>query len=102
MNANPQRSDNQGIKGLTEAFVLNHGDDALSRVVTPAQWEALGNCMQPFSLAQSQILITRSAQDRTLHFVESGSPSVHCEDTAARIRVAMAGAGGHRMQQMEH
>lgn len=93
MNAKPQRSCNKGIKGLIEAFVLNHGEDALSRAVTPAQWEALANYMQPFTLAQSQILITQGAQDRTLYFVESGSLSVHYEDAAARIRLAIVGAG---------
>lgn len=93
MNANLQRSPRHGVKGLIEAFVLNHGEDALSRVVTPAQWEALANYMQPFFLTQSQILITQGAQDRTLCFVKAGSLSVHYEDAAARIRLAIVGAG---------
>ena len=86
-------SQRPGIHGLIEAFVSNHGEDALSRSVTPAQWESLANYMQPFTLAQSQILIAQGAQDRTLYFVESGSLSVHCQDAAARIRLAIVGAG---------
>lgn len=93
MIANPQFSNKQDIQGLIEAFVHNHGEDALSRTVTPAQWEALATYMQPFTLAQSQVLITQGSQDRTLYFVESGSLSVHYEDSADRIRLAIVGAG---------
>lgn len=93
MIANPQFSNKQDIQGLIEAFVHNHGEDALSRSVTPAQWEALATYMQPFTLAQSQVLITQGSQDRTLYFVESGSLSVHYEDSADRIRLAIVGAG---------
>lgn len=93
MIANPQFSNKQDIQGLIEAFVHNHGEDALSRSVTPAQWEALANYMQPFTLTQSQVLIMQGSQDRTLYFVESGSLSVHYEDAADRIRLAIVGAG---------
>jgi CRP/FNR family cyclic AMP-dependent transcriptional regulator len=82
MNANPQFSSKAGIEGLMEAFVLNHGENALSRAVMPAQWVALANYMQPFKLAQSQVLTTQGTQDRTLYFVENGSLSVHSEDAA--------------------
>lgn len=94
MNANPQFSTNsQSIKGLMDAFLHNHGEDALSRMVTPAQWEALANYMEPVTLAPSQVLITKGSQDRTLHFVETGSLSVHYEDAAKRVRLAIVGAG---------
>jgi len=93
MNANPQFSNKQSIKGLIEAFVHNHGEDALSRSVTPDQWQALASYMQPFTLAQSQILITQGSQDRTLYFVETGSLTVHFEDAGDRIRLAIVGAG---------
>ena len=93
INTNPLFSNKQDIRGLIEAFVHNHGEDALSRTVTPTQWEALANYMQPFSLAQSQVLITQGSQDRTLYFVESGSLSVHYEDASDRIRLAIVGAG---------
>lgn len=93
VNENPQTTHKQGVKGLIESFVHNHGEDALSRVVTASQWEALANYMHPFKLAQSQILITQGSQDRTLYFVESGSLSVHYEDKTAQIRLAIVGAG---------
>lgn len=93
MYANPQFSNKTDIQGLLQAFVLNHGEDALSSKVTPTQWEALANYMQPFSLAQSQVLIKQGAHDRTLYFVESGSLSVHFEDEKERIRLALVGAG---------
>lgn len=93
MNATPPFANRQDITGLIEAFVHNHGEDALSRTVTLAQWEALANYMQPFTLAQNQILITQGSLDRTLYFVETGSLSVHFEDAASRIRLAIVGAG---------
>lgn len=93
MTVNPEFSNKPGIQGLIEAFVRNHGEDVLSRSVTSAQWESLANYMQPFTLAQSQILIAQGTQDRTLYFVESGSLSVHFQDSASRIRLAIVGAG---------
>lgn len=93
MTVNPQFSNKQGIQGLIEAFVHNHGEDALGRSVTPAQWVSLANYMQPFTLAQSQILMAQGTEDRTLYFVESGSLSVHFQDAAERIRLAIVGAG---------
>jgi CRP/FNR family transcriptional regulator, cyclic AMP receptor protein len=90
---NPQFSNKTDIQGLIQAFVLNHGEDALSSKVSPAQWEALAAYMQPFTLAQSQVLIKQGASDRTLYFVESGNLSVHFEDENDRIRLALVGAG---------
>lgn len=93
MHMNPSFSNKTDIKGLIQAFVLNHGENALSSKVTPAQWEVLANYMQPFNLAQSQVLIKQGAHDRTLYFVETGSLSVHFEDENDRIRLALVGAG---------
>jgi CRP/FNR family cyclic AMP-dependent transcriptional regulator len=93
MYPNSPFASKQDIKGLIEAFVRNHGEDALSRSVSPAQWEALAAYMQPFTLAQSQVLIKQGAHDRSLYFVESGSLTVHYEDADDRIRLAVVGAG---------
>ena len=93
MNPNPQFSNKQDIQGLLEAFVNNYGENALSRTVTPVQWGAMANYMQPFTMAPSQVLITEGSQDRTLYFVESGSLSVHYQDATDRVRLAMVGAG---------
>ena len=68
-------------------------DDTLSRAITPPQWEALAPYLQPFAIAESQALITQGSQDRTVYFIETGSLSVHYEDDAGRVRLAILGAG---------
>lgn len=93
MKADHHFSRQPNIQGLLAAFVQNHGEDALSKTVTPANWAALATYMQCFSLAPGQILIKQGLMDRTLYFVETGSLSVHFEDEAQRIRLAVVGAG---------
>lgn len=93
MKADHHFSRQPNIQGLLAAFVQNHGEDALSKTVTPANWAALATYMQCFSLAPGQILIKQGLLDRTLYFVETGSLSVHFEDEAQRIRLAVVGAG---------
>ncbi len=93
MNADNRFSGQSDIQGLLAAFVQNHGEDALSRTVTPAHWASLASYMQCFTLEPGQILIKQGLQDRTLYFVEAGSLSVHFEDANQRIRLAVVGAG---------
>ena len=93
ISESPQVFKQQDIKGLLDAFGHNHGEDSLSRAVKPAQWEAMAQYMQFFTLAQGQVLIKQGAQDRSLYFVESGTLSVHFEDSHERIRLAVVGAG---------
>jgi CRP/FNR family cyclic AMP-dependent transcriptional regulator len=81
------------IKGLVEAIAQNTVEDALAKSVTPPQWEALAPFLQPFSLAQSQMLIAQGSLDRTLYFLESGSLSVHYEDETGRVHLAILNAG---------
>ncbi len=93
MNADHRFSRQPDIQGLLAAFVQNHGEDALSRTVTPAHWAAMASYMQCFTLAPGQELIRQGLMDRTLYFVETGSLSVHVEDESECTRLAVVGAG---------
>jgi CRP/FNR family transcriptional regulator, cyclic AMP receptor protein len=93
MSAYFPSSNKPDVKGLVEALSQNTSDDALSRAVTPQQWETLGTYLQPFLVVESQVLITQGSQDRTVYFIETGSLSVHYEDDAGRVRLAIVGAG---------
>ena len=81
------------IQGLIHATLHNHSADSFSPHLTPLQWELMGSYMQPFALAQGQVLIEQHAQDRTLYMVESGGLTVHYEDDKGRVRLAMVGPG---------
>jgi CRP-like cAMP-binding protein len=61
--------------------------------LTDAQWRQLAEYLQPVSLPQGQVLIERGVKDRIVYFVESGSLSVHFQDSRQRVRMAMVGAG---------
>ena len=81
------------VRGLIEAVAHNTVEDSLGKALTPLQWEAMAPFLQPFSLAQSQMLIAQGSLDRTLYFLESGSLSVHYEDDAGRVHLAIVQAG---------
>jgi CRP/FNR family transcriptional regulator, cyclic AMP receptor protein len=81
------------VQGLVQAMTHNESNDGFKPALTPAQWELLGSYMQPFALMQGQVLIEQRALDRTLYLVESGSLTVHYEDTQGRVRLATVGAG---------
>ena len=81
------------VQGLVQAVGLNNTNDSFKPVLTPLQWELLGSYMQPFALMQGQRLIEQNALDRTLYLIESGSLSVHYEDSKGRVRLAIVGAG---------
>ena len=61
--------------------------------MTAGEWAPLHGYLQPFALAQDQVLIEQGAMDRTLYFVESGTVSVHREDEEGRMNLALVGAG---------
>ena len=81
------------LKGLMDAIFQNHTDDALHQMVSLAQWDLIGPFMQPFSLAQGQILIKEGSMDRILYFIESGSLSVHFEDLGGKVNLAILHPG---------
>lgn len=87
------KSNTPSIKGLIDAINRNTVEDALSKSMAPAQWEAMAPFMQTFTLAPSQMLIAQGSLDRTLYFLESGSLSVHFEDGAGKVHLAIVNAG---------
>jgi CRP/FNR family transcriptional regulator, cyclic AMP receptor protein len=81
------------VQGLVQAVSHNHTSDSFKPNLTALQWELLGSYMQPFALMQGQVLIEQNAQDRTLYLIESGSLTVHYEDSHSRVRLAIVGPG---------
>lgn len=78
---------------LIAAIATAHADDSLMNSLTPEQWDVASSYLQPHPLVQGQVLFNQGVLDRTLYFVESGTLSVHFEDEAGRLRMAMVGAG---------
>ena len=89
----PHKPNTPSVKGLVDAVTRNTAEDALAKAMTPAQWEAMAPFMQTFILAPSQMLIAQGSLDRTLYFLESGSLSVHFEDGAGKVHLAIVNAG---------
>ena len=81
------------IHGLVQAMAQNQNSDNMSCRLSTAQWDVLAAYMQPFALAQNQVLIEQGAKDRTVYFLESGQLSVHFEDTKGRVRLAIVPPG---------
>ena len=93
MNAPLRTPLKHDIRALADAMAHNAASDCFSPNLTPAQWDVLGSYLQPFSLVQGQVLIEQNATDRTIYLVESGSLSVHYEDSKGRVRLAIVAAG---------
>lgn len=81
------------ILHLAQAMQMSPALDALPMKLTPAQWRLFAEYLQPLSLPSGQVLIEQGMKDRTVYFVESGSLSVHFQDSRQRVRLAMVGAG---------
>lgn len=81
------------VQGLVQAMAQNQTNDRLGCALGQAQWDTLASYMQPFALAQGQVLIEQGAADRTLYLLESGSLSVHYEDDKGRVRLAIVAPG---------
>lgn len=89
MNAplrNPIKFD---VQGLLKAITDNDTSDAFSPRLTPAQWDILGSYLQPLAVSGGQVLIQQGAEDRTLYILETGSLTVHYEDSKGRVRLAV-------------
>lgn len=93
MNHSAPASVKFNVQDLVRAVGLDNAYDTLNLTLTTAQWEILGSYLQPFALAQGQMLIEQGALDRTLYFIESGTLSVHYEDEDGRMSLALVGAG---------
>ncbi len=74
------------MQGLVQAVSHNHSSEGLSL-------NLMAGYLQPFAVAQGQVLIEQGADDRTLYLVESGSLTVHFEDDKGRVRLAIVGPG---------
>jgi CRP/FNR family transcriptional regulator, cyclic AMP receptor protein len=81
------------IKRLAAACMQNDSETALGQYIKLTHWELLSSYMQPMTLAQSQVLITKGSNDRTVYFVEEGSLTVHYADSAGRVRLAIVAPG---------
>ncbi|WP_198970723.1 Crp/Fnr family transcriptional regulator [Xylophilus sp. ASV27] len=81
------------LQGLVDAIALAQGEDVLIDKLSRAQWQTLAPYLQYCHLAQGQTLFAEGSDDRTLYFVEQGTLSVHAQDQAGRLRLAMVGAG---------
>ena len=93
MNApmrNPIKFD---VQGLVRAVHDNVASDSFKPALTPAQWDLLGSYLQPFAVTAGQVLIEQNGTDRTLYIVETGSLTVHYEDSKKRVRLAVIGPG---------
>jgi CRP-like cAMP-binding protein len=81
------------VQGLVQAIAQNDTSDQFHPALKADQWELLSTYMQPFALAQGQVLIEQNSNDRTVYFVESGGLTVHYQDDKGRVRLAVVGPG---------
>lgn len=93
MTATPSHPVRYDILQLAQAMQMSNALDAVPMNLTDAKWRQLAEYLQPVSLQQGQVLIEQGVKDRTVYFVESGSLTVHYQDTRERVRIAMVGAG---------
>jgi CRP/FNR family cyclic AMP-dependent transcriptional regulator len=94
MNAPLPASIRFDVHGLVQA-IAQHADtkDSFTPSLSTAQWDILSSYMQPFAVQPKQVLIQQGAQDRTVYLIESGSLTVHYEDSKGRLRLAVVGPG---------
>lgn len=80
---------------LALAHAMRHCNalDAVPLNLTESQWQIVANYLQPVSLQLGKVLIEQGVKDRTVYFVESGTLTVHYEDSKERIRIAVVGPG---------
>ncbi|MGC4367320.1 Crp/Fnr family transcriptional regulator [Hydrogenophaga sp. R2] len=81
------------IKALAAAMRQSNALDALPLNLSETQWNTLAGYLQPVMLRQGQPLIEQGVKDRTVYLVESGTLTVHYEDSHDRIRIAVVGEG---------
>ena len=93
MNAPLPNTERADVMGLAHAMAHSNALDAVPLNLEDAKWQTLANYLQPVNLQQGQALIEQGVKDRTVYFVESGSLTVHYEDSRERVRIAVVGAG---------
>ncbi len=78
---------------LVAAIHQATADDSMTNMLSSEQWELLSGYLLPVQLTAGQVLFAQGSNDRTLYLVESGSLSVHYEDSKQRLRLAIVGPG---------
>lgn len=81
------------VQSLLQAIAHNKSSDAFLPSFNHLQWDVLASYLQPFALTPGQVLIEQGSTDRTLYLIESGSLTVHYEDSKGRVRLAIVGPG---------
>lgn len=71
------------VQDLIRAVALDTAYDALHLSLNTAQWDLLGSYLQPFALAQGQVLIEQGAMDRTLYLSAACSACISRTKKAA-------------------
>ena len=93
MNAQLPAAVRFDIQGLAQSMRQSSALDAVPLNLGDGQWPQLANYLQPVALQQGQVLIEQGVKDRTVYFVESGTLTVHYEDSRERVRIAVVGSG---------
>lgn len=81
------------IDALVAAIADCPAQDALRCQLTALQWATLADYLQALDVPEGRVLIERGAPDRAVYFIESGSLSVHYQDSLGRVRMAIVSAG---------
>lgn len=81
------------LSRLIAAIGQATADDRMPAVFSNEQWDVLTGYLLPVHLSAGQVLFAQGSSDRTLYLIESGSLSVHYEDSRQRLRLAIVGAG---------
>lgn len=93
MKANNTAALRNDIQNLAQA--IRHGTalDTLPLTLSDSQWSSLLNYVQLIKLPHGEVLFEQGHKNRSVYFVESGTLSVHLEDSRSRIRIAVVGGG---------
>lgn len=81
------------LSRLIAAIGQATADDRMPQAFSSEQWDVLTGYLLPVHLTAGQVLFAQGSTDRTLYLIESGSLSVHYEDSKQRLRLAIVGAG---------
>ncbi len=93
MKANNTAASRNDIQNL--ALAIRHGTalDTLPLALSDSQWGSFVNYLQSIELPHGELLFEQGHKSRSVYFVESGSLSVHLQDSRSRIRIAVVGGG---------
>jgi CRP/FNR family cyclic AMP-dependent transcriptional regulator len=93
MKANHTTAMRNDIQNLAQAIRQSTALDTLPLTLNDNQWNSLANYLQPIHLPHGELLFQQGQKTRSVYFVESGTLSVHLEDSRSRIRIAVVSGG---------